>query len=143
MNGEAAPLVPAADDAAATNKLGSMMSVTERRIVEFSQTLPELRTSSSLRQSFDNMVAFLDTSALDLRHAMKHKVHKKFRGGGGGSARTLRENRESECRQQSIASKCDAQDQSVWEHVSQFLAIAHGNNDVKRGLTLDPTRERP
>ena len=60
--------VPAADDAAAaaTNKLGSMISVTERRIVEFSQTLPELRTSSSLRQSLDSMLAFLETSALDL-----------------------------------------------------------------------------
>jgi hypothetical protein len=60
--------VAGADDAAAaaTNKLGSMISVTERRIVEFSQTLPELRTSSSLRQSLDSMLAFLETSALDL-----------------------------------------------------------------------------
>jgi hypothetical protein len=53
------------------NKLGSMMSVTDRRMVEFSQTLPELRTSSSLRQSLDSMVAFLEMSARALRWGMR------------------------------------------------------------------------
>jgi hypothetical protein len=76
VKGDAA--VPEADDAAvaATNKLGSMISVTERRIVEFSHTLPELRTSSSLRQSLDNMLAFLETSALDLWQCEKRMCRK-------------------------------------------------------------------
>jgi hypothetical protein len=70
VKGEVADAVPTADvdvAAAATNRLGSIMSVTESRMDEFSQTLPELRTSSSLRQSLDNMLAFLDTSALHLK----------------------------------------------------------------------------
>jgi hypothetical protein len=75
VNGDETPVAPPA--AAATNKLGSMMSVTERRMVEFSQTLPELRTSSSLRQSFDNMVEFLDMSALDLRRAIRQNQAEK------------------------------------------------------------------
>ena len=66
MKGDVTAADPAAEDAAAAaaiNKLGSMISVTDSLMVEFSQTLPELRTSSSLRQSFDSMFAFLDTSA--------------------------------------------------------------------------------
>ena len=73
VKGDATVAGAAADDVAvaAVNKLGSMMSVTDRRMVEFSQTLPELRTSSSLRQSLDSMAAFLEISALDLQHAMR------------------------------------------------------------------------
>jgi hypothetical protein len=66
VKGDVIAADPAAEDAAAAaaiNKLGSMISVTDSLMVEFSQTLPELRTSSSLRQSFDSMFAFLDTSA--------------------------------------------------------------------------------
>jgi hypothetical protein len=112
VKGDATPVVPAAEEAAAaaaTNKLGSMISVTDRRMVEFSQTLPELRTSSSLRQSLDNMVAFLDTSALDLQHT----VTLAMIGEELHIARTLRANRASECQQLSVEWKYGAQDRSA------------------------------
>ena len=73
MKGDAAVAGAAADDVAAAevNRWGSMISVNDGRMVEFSQTLPELCTASSSRQSLDSMVAFLEMSAQDLRCGMR------------------------------------------------------------------------